>query len=371
MINLIFLIRQYKKSIKSFSEKTGITLERLNQIANEEIQPSMSDVRKVARVTKKTIDFLISENNQYNDLNLLFRENAKSESDELIADKFSHIVGNSLAILSNSKQQYHLKARFTNVPQTYEGAESLAFEFRNKYLNGDTVSPLLNLPKILTETLDFVIYITDLGRNRDGASAVFDTVPFIFLSPSFEPRMLFTMAHELGHILAHHDLNQNFFKLDHKISAIERDSKSIESFANAFASCLLLPPEGVLISIRKIKELHRISNNEFGDIEIILLSRIYGVSFEVAAQRCEQLELLPKGGAKSLYAKISEQYNSPEQRADSLNLPPRPKIDFSSVSSKLTRAAIEKINSGELSLGKASEILSISISDLYKKHLEF
>lgn len=114
----------------------------------------------------------------------------------------------------------------------------------------------------------------------------------------------------------------------------------------------------------KLREALKTSGS-LGDIEILYLSRIFGVSFEVAARRCEDLQLLPNGGARSLYEWLVKEHGSPEKRADGLGLPVRPDIEFANVPSELIDVAIDKIRTGELSIGKASSMLRMTIPQLY------
>ena len=227
----------------------------------------------------------------------------------------------------------------------------------------DFVSPLLNLPEIISSELKFILFVIDLGKDIDGASAIINQVPFIFISPRFAPRMLFTLAHELCHILAHHNETNDFATIDEQINAITRNRDKDESFANAFASELLLPEEGVGITLKKIRE-HLSITGSLGDIEILYLSRIYGVSFEVAAKRCEDMDLLPRGGAASIYEALKANHGSPEKRAEELNISERPEIPFPKISPALIQTAMTKVRNGEMSLGRASEILSIPITDI-------
>jgi len=363
MQNLIYHISNSGLSKEDLAKKSGISIERINDFLRGNTEPTMSDVRKLSKALKLSTDFLIANSDKYEEINVLFRQAIHSDKEKQKADKISYIVGNSFSLLKDYQANQFLFEGFPQVDNTYSNARLLASKFREIFCNNDFVSPILNLPRLISEELNCILFVIDLGRDVDGASAVINSVPFIFISPRFEPRMLFTLAHELGHIIAHHNKDVNFAKIDQHISEIGRNKFKDEAFSNAFASELLLPEEGVGITLQKIRQHFKITGN-LGDVEIIYLSRIYGVSFEVAAKRCEDLKLIPSGGAISLYEKLKKDHESPEKRADELNIPERPKIEFPKVSSSLIKSAISKVNSGEISLGKASEILSISIADI-------
>src|SRR5439155_10338864 len=127
--------------------------------------------------------------------------------------------------------------------------------------------------------------------------------------------------------------------------------------------CLILARGVVGIALKKIKEVGKLASDNIGDVEILYLSRIFGVSFQAAAVRCEDLSLLPRGGAISIYEKLVKEHGSPEKRAAEINLPPRPKIEFPAIPRHLLDAAIRKVQTGEMSIGRASAALNLSIAD--------
>jgi Zn-dependent peptidase ImmA (M78 family) len=247
----------------------------------------------------------------------------------------------------------------------YAEAEANASIFRALFFGGDELGPILSLPKIVAGAMGVLLFVI---RNSkiDGASAFIEGLPFAFVSERFAPRMLFTLAHELGHLVAHHDPSSSFAFVDaegENFGSKERKNRD-EFYAHAFASCLLMPARGVAVALHKIRSMQSNVQDEIGDLEILLLAQIYGVSFYVAAKRCEDLELLPKGGAVSLADVITKKYGSPEKRAKQANLPPRPLLEFPRVPEPLLSAALNKVRSGDLSIGRASAVLGLSISDL-------
>jgi Zn-dependent peptidase ImmA (M78 family) len=177
--------------------------------------------------------------------------------------------------------------------------------------------------------------------------------------------MLFTLAHELGHLLAHHRQPRSaIFEVASQIGNINHRSKK-EGFVDAFASALLMPQEGVGIALEQIRAGLNIQRDELGDVEILYLAILYGVSFEVAARRCEHLELLPEGGAYSLSDHVKKTYGNAEKLAREFGLPPRSPISFPRVSRNLIEAAAERVADGQVSIGWVTDRLGCSVSDLY------
>jgi Zn-dependent peptidase ImmA (M78 family) len=365
-------IRESRISLEKLSADSGIPLERLHRFLEAE-EPSLNELRRLAAALKIKLSDFVVDNEARSRAQFLFRQtlSKKKVAESGFIEDYSRKIAYSLELVSEKWADDNLIGHFKVVSATYAEAERNAEVFREIFLEGDLVGPLFHLPSIAIEKLRVLLFVIP-EQTVDGASAVVNGYPFIFVSPRFTPRMLFTLAHEIGHLIAHHDKSQEFAVLDmlDQTGNIKRSSRKPESFADTFASCLLLPRAGVGIALKKIRELVNSKSDAIGDIEILYLSRIFGVSFQVAAVRCEDLTLLPRGGAISIYEKLLKEHGSPEKRAEEISLPPRPKIEFPTVPRHLLDAAIGKIRSGELSVGRASAALNLSISDIMARHAE-
>lgn len=199
----------------------------------------------------------------------------------------------------------------------------------------------------------------------EGASAVLRQHAFAIVAPRFGPRMQFTLAHELGHLVAepHEGLFVDAEIREDQVGTPSRLSR--EGFANAFASALLLPRRGVGMLLGEVRRRLSISADAVGDVEILLLSYHFGVSFETAAFRCEALGVLPRGGATSLYQELKRLHKSPEGRARDVGLPERPLIAFPRIPEGSRTPVLRAINDGRLSVGAVAGALGVPISDIF------
>ncbi|HLX93887.1 MAG TPA: XRE family transcriptional regulator [Puia sp.] len=362
-----FLIENIKNSGLSsqiLAKRSGLDTDRINSIRRGESEPTMTEVRKLSKALKAPIEFLLSKGGRFPELSILFRKSYQKKSFQYKVDKIAYLIGNAFLILEGESFEAVLPEQLPRVENTYSNARLLAGKFREFYCDGDFIEPLLHLPRIIAEDFKWMLFVTDLGNDTDGASAVVNKIPFIFVASRFEPRMLFTLAHELAHIIAHHGSQEDFITIDSEIE-VGRNRTKDEAFANAFASELLMPEEGVGFTLKSIrKSLNR--SGDLSDMDLIYLSRIYGVSFDVAAKRCEDLRLLPSGGAISLSEEIRKDFGNAEKRAKGLNIKERPKPYFPKVSPILLDAAIRKIHVGKMSIGKVSEVLSIPMAEILK-----
>jgi Zn-dependent peptidase ImmA (M78 family) len=354
--------RKQKKD-EEFIKLTGITRERIEQLSHD-AEPSLEELRAIATFFRIDLRDLLPPHPRHNSFSLLFRSSGDAV-DEVTSTALSRRIGYSMELLeANFDSRPPWIDEFSRKGLTYDDAEANAEVFRRLFVANDQVSPLFGLSEIATNAMGVLLFLIRTSR-FEGASAYVGGLPFVFLAERFSPRMLFTLAHEIAHLIAHHDPRESFAVVDVQTEKRTQPHKSAtEFYAHAFASCLLMPRQGIGITLRKIRSMQREPNKQLGDLEILLLSRIYGVSFYAAAKRCEDLDLLPKGGAASLNESLKGQYGSPEKRADQANLPARPETMFPKMPAPLLRAALDKIRSGEISIGKASSILGLSIADL-------
>src|SRR5208283_158809 len=139
--------------------------------------------------------------------------------------------------------------RFSRERGDYAEAEANAAVFRSLFFGGDELGPVLSLPKVAASAMGILVFVI---RNSkiDGASAFIEGLPFVFVSDRFAPRMLFTLAHEIGHLVAHHDPTASFAIVDSETEYLgKKRNNKVEFYAHVFASCLLMPARGVCGSV--------------------------------------------------------------------------------------------------------------------------
>jgi Zn-dependent peptidase ImmA (M78 family)/transcriptional regulator with XRE-family HTH domain len=121
-----------------------------------------------------------------------------------------------------------------------------------------------------------------------GAAITDRSFPLIFVNSDYSlPRSMFTMAHELGHILAGHV--DDTITLDRELSGSNND----ERMANAFAANLLMPEDRIR---EEIKEGGRKLST------LVDLTYRLGVSYESLVYRLHNLRLVNAEGRDSLKA---------------------------------------------------------------------
>jgi Zn-dependent peptidase ImmA (M78 family) len=354
---------------ESIAFRSKLSVDRVRSLL-EGAPARLSDIQALSlglRVPKSFFGPQSQSRRQNDSLRMRFRSAPQVRPGfDLTADRVADFVHAALSLLPPAPEipgePPHLER------ESYSVARTLAAKFRETYCGGDMVSALTVLPNIVAGLPGIILSLIRESR-FEGISVSQGGYTFIFVSPRFSGRMLFTLAHEVGHILAGHvHSEQPLFETASSIGNFGQ-GKASERFVDAFASCLLLPDEGVLgfLSVTR-QQLGIDLAAPLGDIELLLLARFFGVSFDVAARRCEDLELLPRGGGASIGQLIRKNYKSPEKRADELGLPSREYIEFPTVSPALRRAIISGIEGGDVSAGWVSDQFDLSLSELHDLH---
>lgn len=358
-------LKGLKVSPQQIANKSRLPLDRVERILAGEA-PAISEVRAIASGLRVPMHLLARRGPPSDAATArpLFRNTKRDDSSyDITVEKVASFVEAALEILPSRSTAPAWLAGCQTQERSYEAADALAKKFRALVLGDPDSDPATDLISLLGSLEGTIVSRLDHSR-YEGASMLAGDYCFVFVSPRFAGRMLFTAAHELGHLLAHHQMGHAaMFERPTDIGGFGRHSRE-EAFVDAFASCVLLPDMGVGRSLATFRDTYDLQSQNLTDLELLLLARFYGVSFDVAARRCEDLGLLPTGLGHALSKRLTQEYGSPEKRADVLGLPPRAAMLFPPVSPILADALSRKISVGEVSIGWAADRLGLSIGEI-------
>jgi Zn-dependent peptidase ImmA (M78 family) len=367
MANVAGTLRALSLQAGEIASRTRLTPERVQEILGG-APVTASELRALARGLKLSMRAFTSAGSPASSpsLGARFRAPGVAESErEPTLERLAGFVDAALKVLPARERLPDWLDRFgLKGPESYAEAERLAGALRAFIYPGEVDSPAIDLPQRL-RLLDGLIVSQLKNSKYEGASVAVGGYLFVFVSPRFPARMLFTLGHELGHVVAHHSLQSAHLDL---ATSIGNFRNRAESFADAFSSAFLLPAQAVGGNLQAIRAFIGATSDEIGDVEILILARIHGVPFDVAARRCEDLELLPRGGATSLSGYLREHHQNPEKRARALNLPQREPVHFDAVSPVLMKFVHESVASGVTSPSWIADRLSTSIESIYETH---
>ena len=167
--------------------------------------------------------------------------------------------------------------RLFSVPE----AEQLAATVR-AHLDIGPDAPIRDLRVRLEDNFAIRVYVLS-QRGRLAAAAFHHSAigGSVMLAERSVPRMRFTLARALGHLLANRD--------EAMVDMLDARKKTpVESFSNAFAAALLMPARGLR---ERFGSVHS-EAGEVNDIAILYLARTFGVTLKALRTRLEQLKLV-------------------------------------------------------------------------------
>ena len=363
MTNIVAHLVSRNLTVEKAAAKAGLSRERFEQVANG-ARATLGEIRGIAKELRVPISSLMDKA-PAEPIRMLFRQTLDQREVEVAShlDVVSAQVRDALLIARGLPSNLAWLDLFKGLEPRTENAENFAQRFRTSFAKLDELEPFPDLPQVVSGLGIFVLFSRD--PSIEGVSAIVEGYALMILGArSFKPRMLFTIAHELGHLVAHHDSRADgYAHLDKEVSGLNAPRRSEERFADAFAAALVLPRHGVLSALKAVREQLGISRKPLGAIEISWIAHLFHVSFEVAARRFETLELLQPSGARAFYQKLEDDYTNPEKFAATIDIPRRPNL-LIETSPALMAAAAAKVRSGSLSIGKAAELLNVPISNL-------
>ncbi|OJA22883.1 helix-turn-helix domain-containing protein [Burkholderia ubonensis] len=366
MLNIAEHLRSRQLTWETVAESAGISTARLHDVAGG-ADASLGEMRRIAKALRVPVSAVLEEASA-EPIKLLFRQTIGQRTADLSSsvEILAAQIQDALSIARDLPPNTGWLDAFRGMHVSLGSAERFADLFRSTFAGLGDTEPFLTLPSVVESLNVHVLYARD--ASIEGVSAIVEGHAFIIVGArTFKPRTFFTIAHELGHLVAHHSRRDSGYVMldgERDIGSIDHTPRRAEEqFADAFASSLVLPRHGVLQALSAIRK-HFDASGPLGDVEILSLARFYGVSFEVAARRCEQLDLLPARGARALYQQLVDAFGNPERRADSLELAAREDFEIAT-SPSLLEAAGNRIRVGTLSLGRAAELLNVPASTLF------
>jgi Zn-dependent peptidase ImmA (M78 family) len=339
--------------------EAGIALQRVEELYGD-AEPTIDEIRKVSKAFRVAArDLILPINRELSD-RTKFRSNFNYSPDDLsyyeaclIENRFTEI-GTELSI--NSTLPF-----FLDFEKTSESAEHLSRLFRIELIGFDLESPLLDLPTILYQNFKVILF-TFSSREIDGASYRRGNSAIISIAERNDIRMLYTLGHELCHLLVDiNDQNNSEAWVDEDVFApSNKELRTAEYFAHEFSAALLIPLEGLLREIKMTSALVK-GPGSLTAYHIARIARKFGTSFSVAARRCENLRLIDPGAASTLERAVKEEYQSAEKFADAFKIPQRRHVDWKYPSNEILSELDEFFSSGDLSWTRVHELLNLKI----------
>lgn len=189
-----------------------------------------------------------------------------------------------------------------------EGIETVGNRIRQLFTDKCFASKSEVLNRLISQLEMLGIFVTRIGgeaHNKvsyeefDGAAIYFDTLPIILLNvidaPINKNRIVFTIFHELAHLVLKNSALTNFY-FDGKKSLLNSQMKKVETFCNNVAAAALLPRESL--------------QRDFDGHSIYELADKYRVSKYVVTIRLKNINLISQLECDKLLKKFKKEDQS-------------------------------------------------------------
>jgi len=192
-------------------------------------------------------------------------------------------------------------------------AEQLAATLR-AHLDVGSDAPIRDLRVRLEDAFGLRVFVNrSMGRVLSAGFHHPDVAGCVLLAERSIPKMRFTLARALGHMLANRD--------DAVIDSGENGKRNpVDAFASAFALSLLMPSRGLRERFGSVRS----DASEVNDIALLYLARAFGVTLGALCVRLEGLRLLSSSGLRRIEDSIRKAGSAPEKELSN-QLPDVPK----------------------------------------------
>lgn len=356
-------IRRHMKirgfTVPALAKRSGIGTATLSNILNGKSQPKSSTLLGMAAALGVPVAELVADSPELKSLR--FRT-AKTLSgrEKAERDQLRHDTALWLANYSFLERQLDESQAFRLGEIDEKDPEKAAIRVRN--VLGISSSPIPDLPQLMEEA-GIKLRIRKFGFKKTFGISVAesDGGPAIVVNSeqgiSVE-RQLFSVAHELGHLVLH--------KSSYDASKVDENEEQ-EREANLFAGHFLVPDEGLDKAWKESRGLHWVES-------VLLIKKQFKVSYMTVLVRLTQL--LPKLDIGALIAQFRKEYAERyglqlkgHYEPDSVTGPvadtdPKHLDQTDLMEDRFNRLVRQASESEIISIGRAGEMLGLSLEEM-------
>ena len=332
-----------KMNLAQVAERTKIALTSLSEFENGKRDPRLVQLRELAEIYRRPIAFFLDESEISEEVVLWRNKPSSPGLEEIRAD-----------LLKLAEQYHNLEVwcddcQELNLPKSsgraeafgYSKAQSLAYEFRNRYSLGDM--PGQTLLRVAEEVCKIKVFHLPFEPTGSAACSLSERsgAAILLNARNVRWRRNFDLAHELFHLLT-------WDAFGHASASDDEPSEREEKLATCFARNLLMPQEALKNAVGT--QLGDRKKLNFDDM--FELARQFDVSADALLWQMKFVYSLSEEKIKFTLEQIRNEVNywddSNKDVAPSVR-PPR----FLA----LARQALRK---GEISTGRYAEYVGIS-----------
>lgn len=222
----------------AFAERVGIESTKLSKSLNGARRFSSLDLALIAEIGNVTVDWLLTGEEMSYATAARASKGSSAEVALALAQEYSTMRADLAAM--GYVQRLRLPERVEPARLWVDQGNALAVA-ASRMITGTGLSVVDDLAEVIETTFGIDVSVQPLGEGFDGLAVATAEGRFIIVATTpIAARQRFTMAHELGHLLASDDQRVH---QDRDIYSTDSRRDESEVRANAFASALLMPEQ--------------------------------------------------------------------------------------------------------------------------------
>lgn len=277
-------------SVVEASKKLGIKEDVLTQYEDQKTEITIPRLEKMANVYKIPLAYFFLQHIPKDvvlpkDFRIIYASEEKNFSPPvMLAIRRARYVQSTIQELSEKKIEYkissiNIKDDVDDAASAFRSLLGVSVDVQSKWRD-----PSISLRhwKEAIERLQIYVLQQSLPENRVSAFCLGDQAPYVIVlnSSEHENRRIFSMFHEIGHILLH---NSGVCTPDN-LSRNSYQYIQIEKYCNQFAASFLVPKDEFL-SNHDVRVISKMPIAQWSDNVIQSIGAHFGVSQEVIYRR--------------------------------------------------------------------------------------
>lgn len=268
-------------SLEQLANALRVTKQAVSKYEHGKSTPASDAIRKMSALLKMPQKYLLKKNVEFDNVcsTLFFRSTSSTKKRH---KEYANIIGlwgyEIIREIDNLRRVDLSTDKELSIPEK-------AIELRRQW--GIGTLPIKNLIDVLERHGFYIFTIDSADMETDAYSRIINGVPIIVINKhkGTSVRRRFSLAHELGHLVLHKDLQDREFR--------DR-SNMFEQEANLFAEHFLMPSDSFENSIISPKLDH-----------FVQMKEEWGVSIAAMIYHCGQLGVINSRKVRSLQVQMS------------------------------------------------------------------
>ena len=330
---------------------SAISRQAYSNIENGKSKPKTSTLIKIAQVLDVDIKDFFVEPMKFHSIrfrtNKIKTQKDKMKKEEILTNLSFWLKNyNYLEEITKDKHTFCLRDFNNLIP------DELAKKVRKK-LKLDNDEPIYDICNLVNKLgIKIFRFKCDIDKCFGFSIGADDNGPGIAVNTykniSIE-RQIFTVAHELGHLLMH--------KNSYKTELIE-EQENEEKEADQFAAYFLMPADGFIKELNKVAGLHWI-------YQILHIKRIYKVSYRTVLRRLINLNLVDSNIYMDFAVQYKKKYHKDlKKHFEPNSVEPEGMLKSDFVNDRLNKLVRIAYELELITLNRASEILNLTLIEM-------